>query len=138
LEVRGGGSDILKTMEKQRIDRVFGFLILPVVALIVLGCGSDRPAADGDLDCETELTWTEEGSVPEGTAGLAEAADAVDAYLEPFMENHGGEIVMVDDARGSLLLNRDEVVVGHATEMSNGGFLVLTGAGCEGFDRSAG
>lgn len=123
-------------MEKRRFDRVLGLLILPLIALIV-SCGSDRPAADGELDCQTELTWTEEGSVPEGTAGLAVAADAVDAYLEPFMENHGGEIVMVGDQQGSLVVNGAEVVGGIASGMSGGGFLVLTGFGCDGFDRPA-
>ncbi len=62
----------------------------------------------------------------------------MDAYLEPFQENHGGEIVLVTTVQGSLLVEGSEVVVGEASELPDGGFLVLTGAGCEGFDRSAG
>lgn len=74
--------------------------------------------------------------MPEGTAGLSAASDAVDAYLELFLENHGGEIVMVTDLQGSLIVEDSEVVVGDASELPNGGFLVLAGTGCEGFDRT--
>jgi hypothetical protein len=110
--------------------------LLLVVALAVIGCGGADPApADGVPDCETDLTWSEEGSVPEGTAGLADPGDAVDAYLTPFMENHGGVIVMVDESQGSLVFDGAEVVVGRASEAPAGGWLVLTGLGCDGFDR---
>jgi hypothetical protein len=62
----------------------------------------------------------------------------VDAYLNPFLENHGGEVVMVTPIQGSLLVEGSEVVVGEASELPDGGFLVLAGVGCEGFDRSTG
>jgi hypothetical protein len=111
-------------------------LLLVAALLVAAGCGGAEPApAEGELDCETELTWSEEGSVPEGTAGLADPGDAVEAYLSPFMENHGGEIVMVDEDLGSLVVDGAEVVVGLATETPAGGWLVLTGLGCDGFDR---
>lgn len=110
--------------------------MLLVVALAVAGCGGSDPApADGELDCETELTWTEEGSVPEGTTGLADPGDAVEAYLSPFVENHGGMIVMIGERQGSLVVDGAEVVVGLASEAPAGGWLVLTGLGCDGFDR---
>jgi hypothetical protein len=108
------------------------------MALAMTGCGAERPAADGELDCDPATVWAEEGSVPEGTAGLPGASDAVDAYLEPFLDNHGGEIVMVTSGQGSLVVEGSEVVTGEASELPDGGFLVLAGAGCEGFDRSAG
>ena len=76
--------------------------------------------------------------MPEGTAGLAGASDAVGAYLAPFLENHGGEIIMVTLVQGSLVVEGSEVVLGEASELADGGFLVLAGAGCEGFDRSPG
>lgn len=113
-------------------------LALAAMALVLTGCGDDAPAADGELDCDPATVWAEEGSVPEGTAGLAGPNDAVDAYLEPFLENHGGEIVMVSPMQGSLLIEGSEVVKGEASALPDGGFLVLAGAGCEGFDRSAG
>jgi hypothetical protein len=110
--------------------------VLLAVALLVVGCGGADPVvADGELDCETELTWSEEGSVPEGTKGLADPGDAVEAYLTPFMENHGGVIAIVDESQGSLVVDEAEVVVGLATEAPAGGWLVLTGLGCDGFDR---
>lgn len=114
------------------------FRLLVVAALVVAGCSAERPRADGALDCDLETVWAEEGSVPEGTRGLAGAGEAVDAYLNPFLENHGGEIVMVTPIQGSLLVEGSEVVVGEASELPDGGFLVLAGAGCEGFDRSTG
>jgi len=90
---------------------------------------------DGELDCETAITWSEQGSVVEGTAGLADPGDAVEAYLSPFVESHGGAIEMVDTAIGSLVVDGAEVVVGSASELSAGGWIVLTGNGCDGFDR---
>lgn len=120
------------------ISRARAALTVVVLALALTGCGAERPTADGELDCDPETVWVEEGSVPEGTTGLAGASDAVDAYLEPFLDNHGGEIVMVTSVQGSLLVEGSEVVVGEASELADGGFLVLAGAGCEGYDRSAG
>ncbi len=111
-------------------------LIAAFVVVLMTACGAERPNADGELDCDPETVWVEEGSVPEGTAGLSAASDAVDAYLELFLENHGGEIVMVTDLQGSLIVEDSEVVVGDASELPNGGFLVLAGTGCEGFDRT--
>ncbi len=112
-------------------------LTTAIAALAVAGCGAERPTADGELDCDPTTVWAEEGSVPEGTAGLVASADAVEAYLEPFQENHGGEIVLLAPTQGSLVVEGSEVVSGEATELPDGGFLVLEGAGCEGFDRSA-
>ena len=131
------GGDILSTMPPTT-SRALAGLTAAVVALAISGCGSESPAADGGLDCDPATVWAEEGSVPEGTAGLGEASDAVDAYLEPFLENHGGEVVMVTPVQGSLVVEGSEVVIGRASELPDGGFLVLAGAGCEGFDRSAG
>jgi hypothetical protein len=51
------------------------------------------------------------------------------------MENHGGVIAMVDESQGSLVVDEAEVVIGQATEAPAGGWLVLTGLGCDGFDR---
>lgn len=131
------GGDILPTMTS-KWSRPLAALSIAVLALAVAGCAVERPTADGELDCDPETVWAEEGSVPEGTTGLAEASDAVDAYLEPFLENHGGEIVMVADLQGALVVESSEVVVGEASELQDGGFLVLAGTGCEGFDRSPG
>lgn len=112
-------------------------LIAALVAVLMTACSAERPNADGELDCDPATAWVEEGSVTEGTAGLAAANDALDAYLGPFLENHGGAIFMVTAAQGSLVVEGSEVVVGEASELPDGGFLVLAGAGCEGFDRSA-
>lgn len=120
------------------ISRAWATLTVALLALALTGCSAERPTADGELDCDPETVWVEEGSVPGGTTGLAGASDAVDAYLSPFLDNHGGEIVMVAPLQGSLLVDGSEVVVGEASELPGGGFLVLAGAGCEGYDRSAG
>lgn len=120
------------------LSRTWAILTVALLALAVPGCGAERPTADGKLDCDLETVWVEEGSVPEGTTGLVEASDAVDAYLNPFLENHGGEIGMVTPRKGSLLVEGSEVVVGEASELPDGGFLVLAGTGCEGYDRAAG
>lgn len=122
----------------QTSSRLLAALTAAVLALVVTGCGAEPPTADGELDCDLETAWAEEGSVPAGTAGLSGAGDAVNAYLEPFLENHGGEIVMVTELQGSLLVEDSEVVIGDASELPDGGFLVLAGIGCEGFDRPAG
>ena len=124
---------MLQTNSRRRVALTAAF-----VALAMTGCGAERPTADGELDCDPATVWAEEGSVPEGTAGLAGASDAVEAYLAPFLENHGGEVIMITLVQGSLVVEGSEVVLGEASELPDGGFLVLAGAGCEGFDRSPG
>jgi hypothetical protein len=105
-----------------------------LVGLLLASCGAPFPI-DGELDCETEFPWTESGSVPEGTPGFGDPALAIEEYLSPFLDNHGGELVMIDGHTGSLVLDNREVVVGVATEAPAGGWLVLVGKGCEDFDR---
>ena len=111
--------------------------LLLVLLLGLVACNSTDPEfiPDGELDCESDQGWTEEGSVTEDTRGLGSPEAAVEAYLTPFLETHGGEIVMVDFSTGSLVVAEAEVVRGVATELPAGGWLVLTGSGCDGFDR---
>lgn len=109
-------------------------LAIVLVGLLVASCGAPFPI-DGELDCETEFPWTESGSVPEGTPGFGDSALAIEEYLSPFQDNHGGELVTIDEVTGSLVLDSREVVVGVATEAPSGGWLVLIGKGCEDFDR---
>ena len=110
-------------------------VIVLVVALSACNSTPEDFIADGVLDCADDSEWTEQGSVPEGTVGLGSEQAAVEAYLTPFMEEHGGEIVTVDLITGALVVDSREVVLGSANEMPAGGWLVLTGSGCDGFDR---
>ena len=112
-----------------------GLIICLFVAASACTSPQDEFIADGQLDCVDDSEWTEQGQVPEGTVGLDSQKAAAEAYLTPFMEQHGGEIVMVDLTTGSLVLDSREVVWGSAHEMPAGGWLVLTGVGCDGFDR---
>lgn len=104
------------------------------LTLLLTACAQSI-VIDGEIDCETEFPWSEEGSVPEGTPGFATAAKAIEEYLGPFQSNHGGQQQMIDEVTGSLVLDGREVVVGVASEAPAGGWLVLTGVGCEDFDR---
>ena len=106
-----------------------------LVTLCACGPVDKEFIADGVLDCGDDSEWTEQGTVPEDTVGLGSEQAAVEAYLTPFMEQHGGEIVTVDLNTGSLVIEDREVVTGSANEMPAGGWLVLTGSGCDGFDR---
>ncbi len=107
---------------------------LTLFVLILPAC-TRSVAIDGEIDCETDFPWSEEGTVPEGTPGFATADQAVEEYLAPFQANHGGDQQMIDEFTGSLVLEQREVVVAVATEASGGGWLVLTAFGCEDFDR---
>lgn len=105
-----------------------------LLVLLLISCDAAIPI-DGQLDCETDFPWTESGSVQEGAPGFADPRRAVEEYLTPFQDNHGGEVVVLDEHTGSLVLAKREVVVGIAEEAPAGGWLVLTGRGCEDFDR---
>lgn len=113
------------------------FIVLAaVLAVFSVSCSADEPfAVDGDLDCENGQPWAEAGSVPDGTRGFTEPADAIARYLTPFQDSHEGDQTSVDEFTGSLVLSGREVVVAVASEAPGGGWLVLTGKGCEGFDR---
>lgn len=112
-------------------------LIGVIVVFLLSACSrADEFVADGALDCESEITWSEQGSVANDALGLPTAEEAVAQYLAPFQSNHGGEVSMVDAATGSLVVERREVVVGVASEAPAGGWLVLTGEGCDGYDRA--
>lgn len=105
-----------------------------LLVLLLISCGAVIPI-NGELDCQTDFSWTESGSVPDDAPGFADPTRAIEEYLSPFRDNHGGEVVLVNEHTGSLVLAKREVVVGIAEKAPAGGWLVLTGRGCEDFDR---
>ena len=96
--------------------------------------GSSPFAPDGVLDCPTDVTWVEQGSVLEGTVGSPTPDAALEEALGAFLRNGSGEVKMLDQGLGSLVVDGREVVAAIVTEAPAGGWLVLTLTGCGGFE----
>ena len=100
-------------------------------------CGEPEtgPAViDGKLDCSSDISWSVQGSVREDTAGSPTPQVELEQSLSPYLARHGGEVVVVEDQIGSLVVEGREVVVSIATEAPAGGWIVLTTGGCEGYE----
>ena len=99
-------------------------------------CGEPEtgPAAiDGELDCANESRWSIQASLDPTIPGFPSAEEAVRSSLEPYAQRHGGEIILVEDQIGSLVVQQREQVIAHSIEAPAGGWAVTTLAGCEGF-----
>ncbi len=97
------------------------------------------PAAiDGELDCADENSWAVSGTPDVTSRGAASAEDAMRENLERFRQRHGGEIVLVGDTEGSLVVDNREQVRVRATEVPAGGWGILSMAGCGGFEPFGG
>jgi hypothetical protein len=91
-------------------------------------------AVDGELDCADENSWYVSGTPDITAQGAGSAEDAMRKTLERFRERHGGEIVLVGDRVGSLVVDDREQVRVNASEMPAGGWGVLSSEGCAGFE----
>jgi hypothetical protein len=101
-----------------------------VLAWLVSGCASEPHAPDGVLDCAEDETWFEQGSVLPGTVGSPTPEEALAEVLNRFQERLGGEILVVTDSLGSLVVDGREEVVGIISEAPAGGWIVTTVTGC--------
>jgi hypothetical protein len=100
-------------------------------------CGEPEtgPAGiDGELDCANESSWVMTGTIDPTLPGVATAEEAVSSSLDWYAERYGGEIVIVSEGVGSLVVDRREQVVARAVEVSAGGWVVTTVLGCDGFE----
>jgi len=101
-------------------------------------CGdpSTGPAPiDGGLDCVDDYSWLEHGDFASDVVGSPSPAEALRASLQPFAVRHGGEIVLVRDVVGSLIIDDREQVVSRAEKVPGGGWVVSTIMTCAGFER---
>ncbi len=100
-------------------------------------CGEPMtgPAAiDGEPDCANESRWSIQATLEPTIPGLPSADEALRSALEPYAQRHGGEIVLIQDEIGSLVVQQREQVIALASEVPAGGWAVATLAGCDGFD----
>jgi hypothetical protein len=103
------------------------------LAWLLSGCSSEPHAPDGQLDCPTDITFAGFASYDERTVGTSDPAAALVEALAPYRARHGGEVVVVDEWVGLLVVNGREVVVVIAAEAPAGGWIVTTSRGCDGF-----
>ena len=89
---------------------------------------------DGELDCATEIEWSMIATLDPTIPGLPSAEEALRSALEPYAQRNGGEIVVIDDSTGSLVVEQREQVVVGSSEVPAGGWAVSSWAGCEGFE----
>lgn len=85
---------------------------------------------DGQLDCANDESWFEQGSLDPDTPGDPTAEGAIRASLVPYQERYGGEIILVDERTGSIVVEGREQVISLASEVSAGGWGVATVSGC--------
>lgn len=99
-------------------------------------CGEPRsgPARiDGKLDCDGDVSWTQQASFLPDTIGDPTPEDALVGFLDQWRQRYGGEIVLAGEAAGSLVVDGREQVVASASEAPAGGWLVATTVGCDGY-----
>ena len=114
--------------------------MLLVLSVLLAGCGDNQqvpaadeppPAADGALDCLGGF-GAGEGSDP-AAPGFPSAEAAIRSILEPYRERDGGEIVLVVEDRGSLVVEQREVATVLVFLVSEGEWAVARFAACEPF-----
>ena len=118
-------------------------LAIAVLTLVITACASDRDntldrdafsSADGALDCMNDDTeFSMQGSVPADATGPPTPEEELRMFLSEWRSKYGGEIVLVDETTGSLVVDGREQVVAHATPAPAGGWNVLTTLFCESF-----
>lgn len=97
-------------------------------------CGEPRTGStsiDGNLDCESDIEFSMQGSVMPDTQGSPTPAAELGSFLSQWVSRYGGEIVIVDNTKGSLVVEGREMVVAFATPAPAGGWVVLTTHYCE-------
>ena len=85
---------------------------------------------DGSLDCVGEMVWTEQAMLDTDARGEDTPELAVRLDLDRHRERYGGEVAMIDENTGSLVVDEREQVVAFATEAPAGGWVVATTMGC--------
>ncbi len=90
---------------------------------------------DRSLDCANDFSWGESVSIDPTVPGLPTSDAALRSALGPFLDQHGGQYVVVGEGVASLVLEDREQVVAIATEVDAGGWAVLQISGCQGFER---
>lgn len=97
-------------------------------------CGNPRTGSsviNGKLDCESDVEFSVQGSVLPDAQGPPTPAAALESFLAELVSRYGGEMAIVDDATGSLVVEGRETVVAFATPAPAGGWIVLTALHCE-------
>ena len=100
-------------------------------------CGDPRnrqAVIDGELDCANENEWSIQATLDLTIPGLASADEALQSALEPYAQRHGGEIVLIEDEIGSLVVQQREQVTALARGVPAGGWAVATLSGCDDFE----
>jgi hypothetical protein len=100
-------------------------------------CGEPETEAaliDGELDCINDDTeFSMQGSVPPDATGPPTPEEELRMFLSQWRNEYGGEIVVVGETTGSLVVDGREQVVAHASPAPAGGWNVLTTLFCESF-----
>ena len=89
---------------------------------------------DGSLDCANDVRWGFQGSRDPNSPGHPTPEEAVLEIMQPYQDQHGGELVFIDDNTGSLVVDDREQVVARADAISAGGWFVSGVSGCEGYN----
>ena len=99
----------------------------------VCGAANTLPAAiDGSLDCASDVMWGMQGSPDPSVPGEVSAAEAVNAALETYQTQLGGEIRFQPPSAGTLIIDQREQIVVRASKVPAGGWSVMNAEGCEG------
>jgi hypothetical protein len=85
---------------------------------------------DGQLDCVNDERWFEQGSSGPDTPGASTPEEAIRESLKRYQERYGGEIVLVAEELGSVVVEGREQVVASASQVPAGGWAVASVSGC--------
>jgi hypothetical protein len=86
---------------------------------------------DGSIDCAAETVWTQQASLDGETPGDETPEKAIRSALEAYLNESGGEVVMVSDHTGSVVVDEREQIVAFATRADAGGWVAATLMGCD-------
>lgn len=128
----------LRTMRRRSVWPVL------TTCVVLLGCSNDdgngrarnstANRLDGQPDCNHGEPWVAEASLDPEAPGHPTAKQAVREFLEQWHDQFGGEVAIVRDGVGALLIDGSEVVVAVSFQTAAGGFLVDRSTGCDGYE----
>lgn len=122
----------------------YRFAVLCLVALTQLACTSDATSvdvedsvaeADGVLECPESERLFQTAEFLEGTSGSESPVQELRSFLGQWTDRFASaEVSIIDDRRGSLVIDDQEKVTAVVRRAPAGGWIVQNSSFCRGFE----